>query len=864
MLSATTSSVEHSPSTHNDHVSPSMSPNTTPRKRRSRANHRMQLEDIPQAPVYYPTEEEFEDPYAYMNCIRNEAEKYGICKIVPPKTYQRTMLHAFETILQRMNFQFKTKVQNVHQLQRRNTERRGVNERFERNLCHFLKHVDNINHKDSEIFDVNDDVYIPDIKVPIFTPNAQGHKFSFHDEREIDFYQLFKTVWNMGGFERVTADKLWNEVAVGMCLLMPHQDKAHGNRSSPSPKKTKGRTQRSSLVKTLKKIYTDYLLSYEVFYRKALALIGEPQSPNNANKSRRASSSPVKRNRIAMYIDGLIVDAKHVSIDSKGNPVIMSSSSPKRVKANKYTDTAKVQDSETLRDDEKQFGYHYSDEPWTLKRFEQMANAFKENWFCSNDNKLASPPAIPPSDEEEGYGDDEEEEEAEEEAEDFFFVRPKHSLTNSNTTPPESPATVTSRHLSKLGLDDSPDKFNVPVSTIRKKARQGGVRRIQGYLYYKDVADVDETDIEQEYWNIIEQSDRKVQVYYGSDLGVTDHSSGFSEHHKLNWDLNVLPKLPESVLHHLKQDISGVSVPMLYIGMLFSTFSWHVEDNFLYSTNYIHHGASKTWYGVPSYAAEKFEAAMRTEVPSLFETRPDLLHHLVTMVSPVVLRRHDVPVYKCSHYPGEIMITFPRSYHAGFSNGFNFAESVNFAPGDWLPFGHAALQEYRQQRWRRSVLTYEKLLFDAASGDPSPEVSSHILNALETICNEERMLRKQTLSNNKHLSVLVQSTLKEPPPPQASQNEKGKTKKSVEKRVTRSQNRQLLIREEEQMPVCIVCKQDCFLSSACCTKCDKSTCLHHISQLCSCEKRLIQVKLRYSESEMLELVSTLREHIASL
>jgi hypothetical protein len=41
--------------------------------------------DIPWAPVFFPTIEEFEgNPLHYVESIRPIAERYGICKIVPP------------------------------------------------------------------------------------------------------------------------------------------------------------------------------------------------------------------------------------------------------------------------------------------------------------------------------------------------------------------------------------------------------------------------------------------------------------------------------------------------------------------------------------------------------------------------------------------------------------------------------------------------------------------------------------------------------------------------------------------------------------------------------------------------------------
>lgn len=52
------------------------------------------------------------------------------------------------------------------------------------------------------------------------------------------------------------------------------------------------------------------------------------------------------------------------------------------------------------------------------------------------------------------------------------------------------------------------------------------------------------------------------------------------------WLPQTLPRDGESVLRVLDSDIPGVTSPMLYLGMLFATFAWHVEDHYLYSINY--------------------------------------------------------------------------------------------------------------------------------------------------------------------------------------------------------------------------------------------------------------------------------------
>src|SRR6266702_731182 len=43
------------------------------------------------------------------------------------------------------------------------------------------------------------------------------------------------------------------------------------------------------------------------------------------------------------------------------------------------------------------------------------------------------------------------------------------------------------------------------------------------------------------------------------------------------WNLKNVPLLSDSLLRYIKSDISGMTVPWTYVGMVFSTFCWHNE-----------------------------------------------------------------------------------------------------------------------------------------------------------------------------------------------------------------------------------------------------------------------------------------------
>lgn len=63
------------------------------------------------------------------------------------------------------------------------------------------------------------------------------------------------------------------------------------------------------------------------------------------------------------------------------------------------------------------------------------------------------------------------------------------------------------------------------------------------------------------------------------------------------------------------------------------------------AVNYHHLGAPKRWYAVPHAAIQQFEACFKATLPNLFKRHPDVLSHLVTMLSPRILKEHNVPVY---------------------------------------------------------------------------------------------------------------------------------------------------------------------------------------------------------------------------
>ncbi|XP_062205120.1 lysine-specific demethylase JMJ706-like isoform X3 [Phragmites australis] len=345
--------------------------------------------------------------------------------------------------------------------------------------------------------------------------------------------------------------------------------------------------------------------------------------------------------------------------------------------------------------------------------------------------------------------------------------------------------------------------------------------------------------VEEEFWREIAFGKMDF-VEYACDVdGSAFSSSPHDQLGKSNWNLKNFSRLPNSVLRLLQTPIPGVTDPMLYIGMLFSMFAWHVEDHYLYSINYHHCGAFKTWYGIPGDAAPGFERVASQYVYNKDimigdgeDAAFDVLLGKTTMFPPNILLDHNVPVYKAVQKPGEFVITFPRSYHAGFSHGFNCGEAVNFAIGDWFPLGSLASKRYA------------------------------LLNRTPLLAHEELLCQSAVLLSQKQLSCDPKSLDKSEHP--YSQY----CVKSCFVRLMRFHRRArgLLAKMGSQICYkpktysnlsCSMCRRDCYITHVLCGCNFDPVCLHHEQELRSCPCK--SNRIVYVREDILELEALSRK-----
>uniref|UniRef100_A0A2M3ZG99 [histone H3]-trimethyl-L-lysine(4) demethylase n=1 Tax=Anopheles braziliensis TaxID=58242 RepID=A0A2M3ZG99_9DIPT len=718
-----------------------------------------------EAPVFEPSEEDFKNPLVYINKIRPMAEKYGICKIRPPSSWQPPFTVDVEKLT------FTPRIQRLNEL-----------EAETRIKLNFLDQI----AKFCELQGTT-------LKIPMV------------ERKPLDLYTLHKIVNQEGGLEIVTKERKWSKVA---CRMGYQQGKSVGSnlRSHYERLLYPFDVYRSGKVVDLANIDPDPTddCEYEPHCIESRQQV-QPPITTAARRSQRFAQQQSNKVSPSSSAGGSIRGSSEES--SPGKKELRHRSLIEFAnKLNAVRDATIANGTATKDTKDEKSGNG------TATGYDPMAK-----YICHMCNR----------------GDVEESmllcDGCDASYHTFCLMPPLHDIPKGDWRCPKCIVEENSKPVEAFGFEQAQREYT--LQQFGEMADQ-----FKSNYFNMPVHLVPTELVEKEFWRIVSSIDEDVTVEYGADLHTMDHGSGFptksspyltasdQEYAESSWNLNNLPILDESILGHINADISGMKVPWMYVGMCFATFCWHNEDHWSYSINYLHWGEPKTWYGVPGSRAEDFELAMKSAAPELFQSQPDLLHQLVTIMNPNILMNANVPVYRTDQQAGEFVVTFPRAYHAGFNQGYNFAEAVNFAPADWMKMGRECVNHYSKLR-RYCVFSHDELVCKMA-------LEPDRLNlGIATACYID-------------MAEMVDT-------------EKRLRKNLLEWGVSNAEREafELLTDDARQ---CEICKTTCFLSAVNCKCTTNLACLRHFAELCECPPENHTLKYRYTLDELPLMVQKLK------
>lgn len=752
----------------------------------------------PECPVFEPSWAEFRDPLGYIAKIRPIAEKSGICKIRPPADWQPPFAVEID------NFRFTPRIQRLNELEAQTRVK--------------LNYLDQI----AKFWEIQGS----SLKIP-------------NVERKIlDLYSLNKIVIEEGGYEAICKDRRWARVAQRLnypsgknigSLLRSHYERiiypyemfqSGANHvqcnTDPFDSEEKDKEYKPHSIPLRQSVQP---LKFSCYSRRAKRLQPEPE-PTEEDIEKNPELKKLQIYGAGPKMIGLGLMAKEKTLRKKGSiqPDKEEVTCPATVIVKgKASGFGKV--TSAFSDKNLNRNFKPCTEMTMQLRNNHSNTQFMDSYVCRICSRGDEDDRFLLCD---GCNDN---------YHIFCLLPPLSEVPKGVWRCPKCILAECKRPLEAFGFEQATQEYTLQSFGEMADSFKADYFNMPVHMVPTDV-------VEKEFWRLVSSIEEDVTVEYGADIHSKEFGSGFpvnnskstlspeeKEYAASGWNLNVMPVLDQSVLCHINADISGMKVPWLYVGMVFSAFCWHIEDHWSYSINYLHWGEPKTWYGVPSLAAEHLEDVMKTLTPELFDSQPDLLHQLVTLMNPNTLMSHGVPVVRTNQCAGEFVITFPRAYHSGFNQGYNFAEAVNFCTADWLPVGRQCIEHYRRLR-RYCVFSHEELICKMAAFPEKLDLNLAVAVHKEMfiMVQEERRLRKTLL-------------------------EKGITEAEREAF-------ELLPDDERQ---CIKCKTTCFLSALACYDCpDGLVCLSHINDLCKCSRSRQYLRYRYTLDELPAMLQKLK------
>uniref|UniRef100_A0A8C8M948 [histone H3]-trimethyl-L-lysine(4) demethylase n=1 Tax=Oncorhynchus tshawytscha TaxID=74940 RepID=A0A8C8M948_ONCTS len=742
----------------------------------------------PECPVFEPSWEEFQDPLGYIAKIRPIAEKSGICKIRPPADWQPPFAVEVDS------FRFTPRIQRLNELEAETRVK--------------LNYLDRI----AKFWEIQGS----SLKIPNI------------ERRILDLFSLSKVVIEEGGFDIVSKERRWARVAQKLgyppgknigSLLRSHYERIvypfevfHTGASLPQtkPKLYDGeevhREYKPHSIPLRQSVQPSKTSSYG---RRANRLQPDPD-PTEEDIEKNPELKKLQIYGAGPKMMGLGLVPRNKSIPKKGNTTLEVKKEEEKHEGGAAHDSGDQDSGEN------------GDGPCTKMTMRLRRNLGNPQFVDSFVCRMC------------GRGDEDEKlllcDGCDDNYHTFCLLPPLTEAPKGNWRCPKCVAEC-KRPAEAFGFEQATREY-----TLQSFGEMADTFKAD---YFNMPVHMVPTElVEREFWRLVSSIEEDVTVEYGADIHSKEFGSGFpmnngmknlsqeeADYARSGWNLNVMPVLEQSLLCHINADISGMKVPWLYVGMVFSAFCWHIEDHWSYSINYLHWGEPKTWYGVPSVAAEQLEEVMKKLTPELFEFQPDLLHQLVTIMNPNILMAHGVPVVRTNQCAGEFVITFPRAYHSGFNQGYNFAEAVNFCTADWLPAGRSCIEHYRRLR-RYCVFSHEELTCKMAA------------------CPEKLDLNLAAATHREMFSIV--------------QEERELRKGLLERGITEAEREafELLPDDERQ---CDNCKTTCFLSALACSNCtERLVCLYHTQDLCNCPTDKLYLRYRYTLDELLAMLHRLK------
>ncbi|XP_074749556.1 lysine-specific demethylase 5B [Strix uralensis] len=717
----------------------------------------------PECPVFEPSWEEFADPFAFIHKIRPIAEQTGICKVRPPPDWQPPFACDVDKL------HFTPRIQRLNELEAQT-----------RVKLNFLDQI-------AKFWELQGCT----LKIP-------------HVERKIlDLFQLNRLVAEEGGFDVVCKERKWTKIATRMGF---------------APGKAVGSHIRAH--------YERILYPYNLFQSGASLLCLQKPDLTSDTKDKeykphdipqRQSVQPSETCPPARRAKRLRAEATNIKSESDP-PEARTHNLRRRMGCAppKCENEKEMHSIVKLPEKREHAGEPEKDK--SKVRSKKPTNAV-DLYVC-----LLC-----------GSGNDEDRlllcDGCDDSYHTFCLIPPLHDVPKGDWRCPQCLAQECNKPQEAFGFEQAARDYTLRTFGEMADAFKSDYFNMPVHMVPTEL-------VEKEFWRLVSTIEEDVTVEYGADIASKEFGSGFpvrggkfkvrpeeEEYLDSGWNLNNMPVMEQSVLAHITADICGMKLPWLYVGMCFSSFCWHIEDHWSYSINYLHWGEPKTWYGAPGYAAEQLEDVMKKLAPELFESQPDLLHQLVTIMNPNTLMAHGVPVYRTNQCAGEFVITFPRAYHSGFNQGFNFAEAVNFCTVDWLPLGRQCVEHYRLLN-RYCVFSHDEMICKMASKADVLDVvvASTVQKDMAIMIEDEKRLREK-----------------------------------VDKLGVTDSERvafELFPDDERQ---CLKCKTTCFMSAVYCPcKPGLLVCLYHVEDLCSCPTYKYKLGYRYTLEELYPMMNALK------